>query len=192
MNVLRNASTMPCTIAIITVWAAVWCVIAVKDISPLLGGKGISKIGNDYYRFFTAGLTHTSLKHLLVNAFAMFWVGYLYEGHMGSARFLTVGLLCAVTAQFLFLCVYGSTESSFGGSVYIFALCGFCLISQFLSPDFPRFKLGTWGGNWLTIYLIASNIPKFLAPDLSTLVIHGIAFALGCVAALGSHLLGWM
>ncbi len=190
MNILKKLPTMPCTLSIIAVWIAIWIAVTVKNVSPFLSGKGIAKIGNEYYRIYTAGLTHTNLIHLLVNVSAMFWAGYLYEGHIGSVKFLLVGTICAVIAQFLFICIYRNTDGSIGGSVYIFALCGFCLTSQLLSPNFPELRLGTWGGNWLAVYLIASNIPILFAPDLSALVIHGIAFAIGGLAALGCWLLG--
>ncbi len=183
MNILKKLPTMPCTLAIIAVWIAIWVIVTIKDVSPLLSGKGMARIGNEYYRLFTAGLTHTNVIHLLLNVSAMFWVGYLYEEHIGSVKFLLISIVCAVLAQFIFLYIYRNAEGSIGGSVYIFALCGFSLTTQFLFHNLPKLTYGTWSGNWIMIYLVASNILKLFAPDFSTVIIHGIAFILGMAAA---------
>lgn len=186
---LKRISTMPGTIAIMLLWIIVWVLVTTKDFAPILSGKGISKVGNEYYRFFTAGLTHINVIHLLVNVSAMFWIGYLYEHRLGSVRFLAVGVICAVLTQVIFLCIYRNAEESIGGSIYNFALCGFGLALQFLVPGFPKITLGTWSGNWLAVYLVASNIPVLSFMNITTVIIHAIAFATGIVIALVCWLL---
>ena len=176
MSIWKKLQEMPCTLTIIAVWIAVWAVVTLRDASPVLCGKGISKIGSEYYRIFTAGLTHTGGLHLIANVSALFWIGFLYERPMGSVWFALIGAVCAVMAQFAFLCIFRNAESSIGGSVYTFAFCGFGFITQFLVPDFPKIKLGTWSGNWIAVYCAASNIPRIASADASAIVIHGIAF----------------
>ena len=101
---LGKLAKMPISMTIIIVWIIVWLlVISNKNILPVLGGKGIAQIGNQYYRFFSAGLTHKNIVHLIVNVCAMFWIGYLYENRVGSVKFLFVGLVCAVICQVIFL-----------------------------------------------------------------------------------------
>ena len=112
---------------IILAWIVVWTLMEVKNVALALSGKGIAQIGNEYYRFFTAGLTHKNLIHLIVNVCAMFWIGYLYEERTGSVRFVLLGIACAVISQMIFLCIYRDTLQSVGGSAYNFALCGFGL-----------------------------------------------------------------
>ncbi len=184
MNITKKLPTMPCTLIMVAIWVAVWLIIRFNDISPILCGKGISKIGNEYYRVFTAGLTHKHILHLLANVSAILWIGYLYEQHIGSIKFAIIGILCAVVAQFVFLCIYRNADNSIGGSVYTFAFLGFGLVTGFLVPNFPKITLGTWSGNWLAIYGVASNIPYLVATDVTTIVIHAIALSLGAVAGV--------
>ena len=175
---------------IILAWIVVWSIMEVKNVALALSGKGIAQIGNEYYRFFTAGLTHKNLIHLIVNVCAMFWIGYLYEERTGSVRFVLLGIACAVISQMIFLCIYRDTLQSVGGSAYNFALCGFGLTMQFLVPGFPKMKFGTWSGNWLIIYLIASNIPVLSFMNVTIIIFHMIAFVVGVAAAFVCWLLG--
>ena len=96
---LKQLMVMKGTLALILVWIILWSLTRTTNIAPYLSGKGLSRIGHEYYRLITAGLTHTNFIHLLVNVLAMFWVGYLYEGHLGSGRFLAIGVVCAVLTQ---------------------------------------------------------------------------------------------
>lgn len=187
---ISRISKMPGSILIILVWIIVWCLVATKNIAPALSGKGTSHIGNEYYRFLTAGLTHTSLIHLIVNVCAMFWIGYLYEHQVGSVKFLAIGIVCALISQVVFCCVYRNATESVGGSAYNFALCGFGLAMQFLVPEFPKMQFGTWSGSWLIIYLAASNIPVFSFMNATTIVFHVIAFVMGIVAAFICNFIG--
>lgn len=184
MSITKKLSAMPCTLGIAAIWIAIWLVITCSDITPILCGKGIAKIGNAYYRIVTAGLTHKHILHVLANASALFWIGYLYEQHIGSIPFAITGILCAIAAQALFLCIYRNADSSIGGSVYTFSFLGFGLCAQCFIPDFPKITLGTCSGNWLAIYAIGSNLPIFLAADAATIVIHAIALALGAIAGV--------
>lgn len=186
---INRISKMPGSILIILVWVIVWCLVTTKNIAPVLSGKGTSRIGNEYYRFLTAGLTHTSLIHLIVNVCA-FWVGYLYEHQIGTVKFLAIGIVCSVISQVIFLCIYRNATASVGGSAYNFALCGFGLAMQFLVPGFPKMQFGTWSGSWLIIYLIASNIPVLSFMNVTAIVIHVIAFVMGIAAAIICHFLG--
>ncbi len=190
-DLMGRIAKMPVSIAIILVWLVIWILVSCnKNVLPLLEGKGISQIGNQYYRFFTAGLTHTNAIHLLANVCAMLWIGFLYENRIGSIRYLIIGVICAVLSQIIFLSIYRNAAGSFGGSVYNYALCGFGLTMQLLVPVFPKMAFGTWSGNWLIVYLIAGNIPVLSFMNVTTLMIHLIAFAVGALAALGCWLLG--
>ena len=186
---LKRLSIMPGTIAIILLWVAVWVLVITTNRDSVLSGKGISNVGNEYYRFLSAGLTHTNFIHLLANISAMFWVGHFYEHRLGTLKFLAIGTFCAVLSLVIFLCIYRDAEGVIGGSVYNFALCGLGLTLQFLIPEFPKITLGTWSGNWLAIYLIASNVPFLSFMNISTVILHVIAFVIGIVVAVVCWLL---
>ncbi len=181
----KELSAMPAAFAVMFIWLAVWILTLFSEqIAPALWGIGISKIGNEYHRFLTAGLVHTDFIHLAANILSLFWIGHLYERRIGSARFLAVGAGCAVLAQVVFLCVFRNAEGCVGGSALNYALCGYALASQLLVPDFPKMKFGTWGGSWLIIYLTAANIPLLPFMNATTIILHAIAFVLGLAAAL--------
>lgn len=171
------------TWGIMIVWSAVWIAVMAGNAATVLSGKGISLVGKEYYRFFTAGLTHVSFLHLAANLITMYWIGTLYESHLGTARFLAVGLVCAVVCEILFLTVYPHATDSVGGSGWCFALCGFGLTLQLLVPGFPRLQWGTRSGNWLIGYLIVGNLPVLSFMSMATVVFHAIAFGLGVAAA---------
>ncbi len=189
---LKHLSHMPATIVLISVWAVVWVLALIYDITPMVAGKGMDLIGNQYYRVVTAGFAHTGVFHLLANASVLLWLGYLYEQRVGSVKFLMIGFICAVIAQFIFLLIFRNAEKSVGGSGYVYALFGFCVMLQLLVPNFPKIKLGTWSGNWLAVYLLLSNMPIFSLVDSSTVVFHGISVVVGAAAALLCRSIGLM
>ena len=188
---IKEIIKMPISITIMLTWIIVWALVVTnKNVLPAMCGKGISVVGNEYYRFFTAGLTHFHVLHMLFNVIAMFWIGYLYENYIGSITFLLIAVICAVATQVIFLCIYSGATESIGGSGYNFAFIGFGLTMQFLSPSFPKITFGTWSGNWLIISAILGNFPIFSFMNITTFIFHLIAFALGVCAAFVCWLLG--
>ena len=194
-DLLGRIENMPVSITIMLVWIVMW-VLAVCKINVLsaLAGKGAAQIGKQYYRYFTGWLLHKHIVHLLANVSALFWIGLVYENHTGSVRFLLVGLICAVLCAIVLSFIYRNASECIGGSSFTYALLGFGLTMQFLVPGSPKLALGTWSGNWLLVYAIASNFPFRISilpfVDVATIVTHVIAFALGAIAALGCRLLG--
>lgn len=188
---LNRIAKQPISAIICLVWIIVWVfVVRNENILAALCGKGLKQIRNQYYRFFTAGLTHKNIVHLITNVCAMLWIGYLYEQRLGSIKFLLVGTICAVACQVVFLAIYSNATEGLGGSGYNFALCGFGLAMQLLVPDFPKITFGTWSGDWLIIYLVISNIPVLSFMNATTGVFHIISFALGMGTAFVCWLLG--
>ena len=191
----EKLSKMPVSLSIILVWIIVWILVACsKNTLSMLAGKGLAKIDGHYYRFFTAGLVHKHPVHLIANVCAMFWIGFLYESRVGSLKFLAVGVICAVLCEIIIAAIYRNATECIGGSPYNYALLGFGLTMQLMIPGFPKFALGTWSGNWLLVYCIASNIPVSISilpfVDIATVITHLIAFVLGAAAAFLCWLLG--
>lgn len=194
-DLLYKMTKMPVSLSIMFVWIAMWIlVVCKKDVLPTLAGRGAAQIGNQYYRFFTGWLLHKNVVHLLANVSALFWIGLVYENGTGSVRYLLVGLICAVLCAIVLSFIYRNSSECIGGSSFTYALLGFGLTMQFIAPGFPKLALGTWSGNWLLVYAIASNNPirisKLPFVDAATIVTHIIAFALGAAAALVCRLLG--
>jgi hypothetical protein len=62
MSMLNRIAKQPVSLMICLAWIVVWVfVVTNKNTLDILCGKGIKQIGNQYYRFFTAGLTHTHI-----------------------------------------------------------------------------------------------------------------------------------
>ena len=182
---LNRIAKQPVSLLICLAWIVIWILVTTnKNALEFLCSKGIKQVGGQYYRLFTAGLTHTHILHMLANVGALCWIGYLYEQCLGSVKFLLIEIICTVASQVVFNAIYSNAAESFGGSGYNFALCGFGLAMQFLEPGFPKISYGTWSGNWLIIYLILGNIPVLSFMNVTTVAFHAIAFVLGIGAAL--------
>lgn len=55
------------TVAISAIWFVVFALSRVTAIDTVLSGKGMNVIGNEYWRFLTAGFVQTNLIHTLGN-----------------------------------------------------------------------------------------------------------------------------
>ena len=168
------------TLLILAVWIITFVVSQFFDFPPLFCGKGLDRIGGEYYRIFTGAMLHTNAVHLAANCLVLFWIGRYLEIHIGSGAYLGLGILSCVLAEGIFLAIYKKPEASCGGSVFPFSFMGWILVLQFRA-EFPRFRLGTWYGNWIGIYAVAANIPLFSFTDATTLALHGIALGTGVI-----------
>ena len=104
-----------------------------------------------------------------------------FRKSIGSGKFLAFGTIGCILSEVTFLLIYNKADNSIGGSIFIFVFIfiGVILTFQFLKPEFKRFKLGTWYGNWILIYGIISNIPILPFMNITTIVIHVISFIVG-------------
>lgn len=181
MDKVKNIKS---TLFIIIVWIMLFLINKKINIMPLLCGKGINNIAGEYYRFFTGTMMHNSFIHLLANCATLYWIGYYLEKNIGSGKFLIFGTIATILSEMIFYSIYSNVDVSFGGSVFIFSFIGLILVLQFLKPEFQRFKLGTWYGNWILIYGIVSNIPILPFMNVTTIVIHCISFSVGILLGL--------
>ena len=166
------------TIAIFAIWFAVFVLSKVTAIDTVLSGKGMNVIGNEYWRFLTAGFVQTNLIHTLGNIYLICWLGMRYEKVLGSSRFFIIGFIGSVIAYLVFSFVYKNAVSSVGGSGYWYALVGYILMQQLLTPGFP-----VVGRKWMLIYALVflPIVPNVLWLNASSAVFHVIAFAAGVV-----------
>ena len=165
------------------IWIFAWGCIFWLDIAfglkELFCCKGLNIIGTEYYRFFTGLLLHVNLFHIWANMITMFFVCNFLNGKIKDTVLFAFSLIAGTLANFLFSMV-SPQGYMIGGSPAIFALIGLIVVLQWKRKDLPRFKLGTWYGNWIVGYALFSNIP-FFSKDFSTLIIHVIGFVVGLV-----------
>jgi len=80
-------------------------------------------LSGQWWRLFTATLLHIGILHLLLNMYALFYIGLLLEPHLGKARFLVAYLISGITASVISLWWHEFTVSA-GASGAIFGLYG--------------------------------------------------------------------
>lgn len=111
----------------------------------------------DWWRLLSAMFLHGGLLHLLVNVWALYQLGRLYEAMFGTRRFVFIyfatGLVASVTS-FLRLPDYGS---SVGASGAIFGILGAFIFSVRRSP---RWRHEKWARDLVAqcVFWIAANI----------------------------------
>ena len=166
------------TAVLSTIWLVVFALSKIAGVDAILSGKGINVIGNEYWRFLTAGFVQTNLIHTLGNIYLICWLGMKYEKLLGSSRFFIIGFIGSAIAYLVFSFVYKNAVSSVGGSGYWYALVGYILMQQLLTPEFP-----VVGRKWMLIYALVflPVVPNVLWLNTSSAVFHGIAFAAGVV-----------
>lgn len=168
------------TAALSVTWLVIFVFSKMTIIDTMLCGKGMNVIGNEYWRFLTAGFVQNNLIHTLGNIYLILWLGARYENILGSTRFFAVGFVGSAVAYMALSFIYKNATCCIGGSGYWYALVGYILIQQFFTPGFPIV-----GRRWMLIYALVflPIIPNILWLNSSSAVFHGIAFAIG--VALG-------
>lgn len=151
------------------------------EIEYPLCAKGFNIIGNQYYCLFTGLLLHKNWLHLLANAITLYWIGVFLGQQIETTKILSFSVFSGTMTNIVFSMIYPNS-TSVGGSPVVFSLIGFVCATQLLCKELPRFRLGTWYGNWIVAYSIVSNIP-ILWGNMSTIVIHLIAFVVAFMLA---------
>ena len=166
------------TAALSVTWLVIFVFSKMTTIDTVLCGKGMNVIGNEYWRFLTAGFVQNNLIHTLGNIYLILWLGMRYENILGSTRFFIIGFVGSAAAYMAFSFIYKNATCSIGGSGYWYALVGYVLIQQFLTPGFPIV-----GRKWMLIYALVflPIVPNILWLNSSSAVFHGIAFAMGMI-----------
>lgn len=80
-------------------------------------------IGGDWWRLFTCFFIHIGIMHLLLNMYALIYIGLLLEPRLGIARFLSAYLLTGIAASLTSLAWHNYTVSA-GASGAIFGMYG--------------------------------------------------------------------
>ena len=165
-----------------SIWISVWCVFFAitrkEEYLSLLCGKGIKLLNGQYYRLFTGLLLHVNVFHLLSNSIALYWVGEFLEKTISIHKLLMISIISGIIEEIIFSYIF-PYRSGYGGSPVIFGLIGFLTVQQLLGGSVIRWEFGTVYSNWIIGYALLANIPVF-SKDISALICHSIAFAVGC------------
>lgn len=80
-------------------------------------------LGGEWWRLITNCFLHIGILHLLMNMYALLYIGLLLEPHLGKARFLSAYILTGITASITSLWWHDLTISA-GASGAIFGMYG--------------------------------------------------------------------
>lgn len=80
-------------------------------------------LASQWWRLFTAIFLHIGILHLLLNMYALLYIGLLLEPYLGKTRFLAAYLISGIAASVTSLCWHDLTISA-GASGAIFGMYG--------------------------------------------------------------------
>lgn len=183
---------LPSTPILILTWITVFILDKFLNLTPLLCGRGINLIHPEWYRLITAAFLHSNVVHLAANCLALYFITIYLDGRMSGAAVLGLGVIAGSAANALFAVCFRDADGFLGGSVIVFAIIGLILVEQRLWRDSHPFRLGTWYGNWTVGYAVLANLfsGSFKFLDVSTIVMHALAVAVGAACGIVCHLGG--
>ena len=88
---------------------------------------GPSVAAGDWWRLVTGGFMHASIFHLLLNMYALYWLGRMIEPARGHARFLARYLAALLTGS-LGVMLLSPDQPTVGASGAIFGLFGAAIV----------------------------------------------------------------
>jgi membrane associated rhomboid family serine protease len=132
----------------------------------------------EYYRLFTAMFMHYGIVHLLLNMYALWFLGRPLEALLGPIRFTAVYLVCGIAGDVAVYVFSPGTESA-GASTALFGLFG---VFFFVLRKLGRSVSG------LVPVLVINLFITFIVPGISIAghiggLIAGVAIGYGVVHA---------
>lgn len=137
--------------------------------------------GHQYWRLWTATLTHANIGHLLSNSLLFFVLGYFLSGYFGVFMFPISAFVLGGMINAIAVWTYAPTVKLLGASGVVYWMGGVWLV-LYLLIDTQR----SWGSRWLRSLGVA--IMMFLPaeafdPQVSYRT-HFIGFAVGIATGL--------
>jgi membrane associated rhomboid family serine protease len=118
-------------------------------------------LDGQWYRLLSASFLHVNEEHLVMNALAIFSLGFALERLVGAARLTTIYLFSALTgalASMLFM--QGAT--SVGASTAVFGLLGAFAFVQFRFPTLIPSGFQQPAYIWVFIFGVNAVLPLFI------------------------------
>jgi membrane associated rhomboid family serine protease len=84
-------------------------------------------INHEWYRLISSGFMHQTIFHLLLNMYALFWLGRMIEPALGHARYVAIYLASLLTGS-LGVIILSPQSQTVGASGAIFGLFGAAIV----------------------------------------------------------------
>lgn len=117
------------------------------------------RVDGEWWRLVTAMFLHGSLIHLLLNMFALYWIGSAVEHALGAWRYLLLYFVSGIAGSAGALLLSEADKPTVGASGAIYGLLGALLILEYLST-------GSFAGQAMTIIVINLAL-TFAIPNIS-------------------------
>lgn len=194
-----RASRMPVTIGLILAIAMVFVAEIMNGI-PFVGVDvphlpALARMGaivpwlfeqGEYWRLVAAMFLHIGLLHLLLNLWALYQLGYVFEMMFGSVRFLMIYFVTGITASITSAIFLSSEGLSAGASGAVFGILGALIVAIRRSPVW-RHEPWTRGFTQQLMGWAALNVfIGFTFPGIDNAA-HMGGFAAGLVLGLIPH-----
>lgn len=128
-------------------------------------------LNGEYWRLLTYAFLQAHLWHLLVNMFALVFIGPYVERYLGKARYLLTYLFAAIMGGLMSLTML-PTAQSVGASGAIFGLCGAAILAEknvFIdNPEEADSKPVSWKLKLavMTMFLFSNYLVARLTPGV--------------------------
>lgn len=164
-------------------WIVIWCLFLVCLMNEpwvdLLSNKGLHLINGEYYRFVTSLFLHVNIFHMFLNAITMTCLDIYIDHYIKAWHLFIISLFGGIITNFIFSYIYPEM-TSVGGSPAIFVLLGLICI---MYSRLPVFQILSKYSLWLIVYIVFGQVPIYVM-NMSTLVIHLIAFCIGMTSGM--------
>jgi membrane associated rhomboid family serine protease len=115
--------------------------------------------GGDYWRLITSGFLHIEIFHVILNLFALFWLGRMIEPALGHARFVAIYLVSLLTGS-LGVLLLSWDSPTLGASGAVYGLLGAAIVMA------RNRNIGLMQSGLLPILALNLGI-TFLIPNIS-------------------------
>lgn len=164
MNGRRRRGTPATTVLIALNLVAFGLEVIGFPLTPLFANYGPFVRDGQYWRLLTAMFLHAGALHLLVNLFALFQLGRLYELMFGTRRFLFIyfatGLFASVASA------WWNVAPSVGASGAIFGILGAFIFSIRRSPRFRNDPIARNIAAQGVFWIIANLVITWTVPQI--------------------------
>ncbi len=124
-----------------------WVWFSPQGLEELTVSSGKTVFENkEYWRLWTAAVTHADVGHLMSNSLLFFVLGYFLAGYFGIVMFPTLALIMGGLINSIALSTYGPTVNLLGASGIVYWMGGVWLV-LYLLIDTRR----SWGSRWLRV-----------------------------------------